>query len=208
MQDNFLLCVDLDGVVGDYETAFRQFVAKDKGVDPSTLGVLDKWDFDGVWGIKDREEYLDLHARAVTDGRIFATMPAVEHASDVLWDLNDSLDVHIRIVTHRLVVKGGHDCAVADTVTWLQQPREDGRPLVPYRDICFIAHKADVGGDMYIDDAPHNVESLRAAGFDTVVMDMPYNKHVVGPRAYTWHDMANFVRAKIEWRQNDPMRKQ
>lgn len=207
MIDNFLLCVDLDGVVGDYETAFREFVAKDKGVDPATLGPLDKWDFDDVWGIKDREEYLDLHARAVTDGRIFATMPAVAGASDVLWALNDELDVHIRIVTHRLVVKGGHDCAVADTVAWLQQPRPDGRPLVPYRDICFIAQKAHVGGDMYIDDAPHNVEALRSAGFDTVVMDALYNRHVDGPRAHTWDDMASLVRAKVEWRQADPMRR-
>jgi 5'(3')-deoxyribonucleotidase len=132
-------------------------------------------------------------------------MPAIHRASEVLWELNDELDVHIRIVTHRLVVKGGHDCAVADTVTWLQQPREDGRPLVPYRDICFIAQKAHVGGDMYIDDAPHNVEALRAAGFDTVVMDALYNKHVEGPRAHNWDEMADLVRKKIAWRNADPM---
>jgi 5'(3')-deoxyribonucleotidase len=206
MNSTFLLCVDLDGVVADYENAFRAFVAGERGVDPATLEPMTKWDFDGVWGIQDRDEYLALHGKAISQAHMFATMPAVEHASDVLWRLNDEHDVHIRIVTHRLVVKGGHDCAVADTVQWLQQPREDGRPLVPYRDICFIAHKAHVGGDMYIDDAPHNVEALRAAGFDTVVMDAAYNRHVPGPRANNWHELGEMVEAKIRWLAGDPLK--
>ena len=206
MKPSFLLCVDLDGVVADYETAFREFVASERGLLAADLAPMSKWDFDGVWGITDRDEYLALHGKAISEAHMFATMPAVAGASDVLWHLNDAYDVHIRIVTHRLVVKGGHDCAVADTVTWLQQPRADGRPLVPYRDICFIAHKAHVGGDMYIDDAPHNVEALRAAGFDTVVMDALYNRHVPGPRACNWNEVGALVEAKIQWLTGDPLK--
>ena len=60
--------------------------------------------------------------------------------ANALWALND-VDVHIRIVTHRLVHNWAHDLVVADTVRWLQMPCSDGRPRVPYRDICFVGQK-------------------------------------------------------------------
>jgi 5'-nucleotidase len=204
-KQSFVFCVDLDGVVADYDTAFKHFVARETGVDPATLGVQDKWDFTGVWGIRDRAHYIELHNKAVCEG-MFASMPHVAGASDALWRLNDRYDVHIRIVTHRLIIKGGHDRAVTDTVSFLQQLRPDGRPVVPYRDICFIADKADVGGDLYIDDAPHNVEALRASGFDVIVMDMPYNRHLDGPRARNWDEVEGLVAAKIAWAAADPLR--
>jgi 5'-nucleotidase len=205
-EQSFVLCVDLDGVVADYETAFRRIVAEENGLDESTMGPQTSWDFSGCnWGIRDREHYLALHSKAVGEHRMFATMPAIEGASDALWRLSDA-GVWVRIVTHRLVVKNTHRNAVADTVAWLEQPREDGRPLVPYRDICFIGMKREVGGDAYIDDAPHNVESLRKAGYDCIVMDAAYNREVEGPRAKTWDDVERFVTQKMAWKAADPMR--
>ena len=107
--------------------------------------------------------------------------------------LNDEFDVHIRIVTHRLVHNWAHDLVVADTVRWLQMPRQDGRPRVPYRDICFVGQKADVNGDLYIDDAPHNIANLRAAGLNAMVMTTGYNTHVDGLRANSWDDVYAYV---------------
>lgn len=202
---SFVFCVDLDGVVADYDAAFRAFVAREMNREPSTLETQTTWDFTGVWGIRDRDHYVELHNKAVTEG-MFATMPLVAGASDALWRLNDRHDVHIRIVTHRLIIKGGHNTAIADTVSWLQRTREDGRPLVPYRDICFIADKAEVGGDLYIDDAPHNVEALRGQGYDVIVMDQPYNRHLDGPRAAGWDQVEAMVCAKLDWVHADPLR--
>lgn len=201
---HFVFCVDLDGVVGDYDTAFREFVARENGLDPEQLETQEQWDFTGIWGIRDREHYIELHNKAVNEG-MFAKMPLVNGVSDALWRLNDEHDIHIRIVTHRLIIKGGHDRAVADTVGWLQRTREDGRPIIPYRDICFIADKAEVGGDLYIDDAPHNVESLRGQGFDVIVMDHPYNRHLAGPRAANWDEVEALVTAKMRWIAADPL---
>jgi 5'(3')-deoxyribonucleotidase len=78
--------------------------------------------------------------------------------------------------------------------------------LVPYRDICFIGAKRDVGGDAYIDDAPHNVTALRGAGYDCIVMDAAYNRDLEGPRACNWSDVERLVMAKMDWQNNDPMR--
>lgn len=206
-EQQFVLCVDLDGVVADYERAFRRVVAQRNGIPEEEMGPQTTWDFSGCnWGIRDREHYLSLHSAAVVEENMFATMPEIEGASDTLWRLSDA-GVWVRIVTHRLVVKHTHQQAVADTVAWLEKPRADGRPRVPYRDICFIGTKREVGGDMYIDDAPHNVTALRAAGYDTIVMDTQYNKEVPGPRASSWEDIEKLVLAKMAWKSADPMTK-
>lgn len=192
----FVICVDLDGVVADYETALRYAVADMLGKDPATMGRQQRWDFygdDSDWGIRDRDHFLDLHQQAVVGRRMFATMPAIAGASDTLWRLSDVHDVHVRIVTHRLVRPWSHDLVVADTVRWLQRPRDDGRPRIPYKDVCFIADKAEVGGDLYFDDAPHNIASLRAAGFNAVVFDAPYNQDVPGPRVADWAEAEAMV---------------
>lgn len=202
----FVLCVDLDGVVADYEKAFQLIVSREVGLTPEVMGPQLSWDFaTGNWGIKNRDHYLELHTKAVVEERMFANMPAIEGASDALWRLSDA-GVWVRIVTHRLVVKNTHHVAVEDTVTWLDQPRPDGRPLVPYRDLCFIGAKAQVGGDCYLDDAPHNIESLRKAGWDCIVMDANYNRDVPGPRARNWDEVEELVMAKMEWIASNPMK--
>lgn len=195
----FVLGVDLDGVCADYSSAFRSFVARDLGIDPSTMGPQNHWEFfecEG-WGVRDTAHYVDLHRRAVLDEHMFAAMPEIEGASDALWQLSDA-GVYIRIITHRLTVNWGHSKAVADTTEWLQQPRSDGRPRIPYRDICFCAAKADVGADLYIDDAPHNVLALRRARRDVVCFDAPYNRDVRGKRATNWAEVVELVTKTLE----------
>jgi 5'-nucleotidase len=189
----FVLCVDLDGVVADYQQAFRAVVAAELGVDVSTLGPQDSWDFTTCnWGIRDRDHFLELHDTAVSRHSMFLSMPEIPGASDTLWRLSDE-GVHIRVVTHRLVKHWNHDVVVADTVRWLQRPRSDGRPRVPYRDLCFVADKADVGGNLYIDDAPHNIRALREAGTHAAVFTASYNADVDGTRANTWDDVHRLV---------------
>ena len=206
VQKPFVLCADLDGVVADYETALRKVVATETGRDESELGPQLSWDFSECnWGIRDRDHFFEMHHKAVVEYRMFSTMPAIEGASDALWRLSDA-GVWVRIVTHRLVVKNTHHVAVADTVSWLQQPRPDGRPLIPYRDICFIGDKSEVGGDCFIDDAPHNVIALREAGYPCLVMDAGYNQHIEGPRVSRWDQIEKIVLDAMHWRDSNPLR--
>lgn len=184
MTETFIFGVDLDGVCADYTSAFREIVAEVKGVPLESLPLERSWDF-SEWGISG-DEFMELHHFAVTERRMMATLPTFEDCSDVLWRLSDA-GVWIRIITHRLYVNWSHAAAVADTVSWLDTAK------IPYRDICFLGAKPQVEADIYIDDAPHNVEGLRSAGNEVVVFDQPYNQDLNGPRAKTWLEVEDIV---------------
>jgi 5'(3')-deoxyribonucleotidase len=180
----FVLGVDLDGVVADHSGAFRQVVAELRGVEPESLPLERSWDFH-EWGFG-AEDYERYHRVAVMDRRMFRAMAVIEGAADALWRLSDA-GLWIRIITHRLYVNWGHQTAVTDTVAWLDEHR------IPYRDLCFLGAKPEVEADVYIDDAPHNVEQLRAAGNEVIVFEQPYNRHLPAPRATTWAEAEDLV---------------
>ncbi|MEM8620032.1 MAG: hypothetical protein AAGF73_09945 [Actinomycetota bacterium] len=181
---SFTLGVDLDGVVADHTRRFRDILAEIRGIDPETLTLERSWDF-GEWGLGP-DEYAELHRVAVMEYDMFRTMEVIDGAADALWRLSDA-GVWIRIITHRLYVNWGHEKAVADTAAWLDANR------IPYRDLCFLGAKPEAEANAYIDDAPHNVEQLRAHGNVTIVFDQPYNRSLPGPRASTWVEVEAMV---------------
>ena len=176
--------VDLDGVCADYTSQFRDFVASELRVDPSELPMERSWDFN-EWGLTS-ESFEYLHHKAVTEHRLFRDLPTFDGCADVLWRLSDA-GIWIRIITHRLYVNWGHATVVSDTVTWLDTAR------IPYRDLCFLGNKPDMGADIYVDDAPHNVIGLRQAGSEAIVFDQSYNRHIDGPRASNWLEVETIV---------------
>jgi 5'(3')-deoxyribonucleotidase len=180
----FVLGVDFDGVCADHSRAFREVVARERGVAPDSLPPQTSWDF-ASWGL-DEESFDALHRKAILTHRMFRDMPVIEDCATVLWRLSDA-GVWIRLITHRLYVNWGHAVAVADTVAWLDA---NG---IPYRDLCFLGDKPQVGADAYVEDAPHNVEALRATGGQVIVFDQPYNRHLDGPRARGWRDVERMV---------------
>ena len=184
MNGSFTLGVDLDGVVADHSRRFRDILAEIRGVDPESLTLDRSWDF-GEWGLAPGE-YAELHRVAVMEYDMFRTMEVIEGAADALWRLSDA-GVWIRIITHRLYVNWGHEKAVGDTAAWLDANR------IPYRDLCFLGAKPEADADAYIDDAPHNVEQLRAHGNTTIVFDQPYNRGLPGPRAMSWPEVEAIV---------------
>lgn len=183
-QEPFVFGVDLDGVCANYTLAFRDFCAAQLGRDPQELPLQRTWGFE-EWGL-DNETYEQLHKAAVTDERILAKLDVIEGAAESLWRLSDA-GVWIRIVTHRLYVNWGHEAAAGDTVAWLDKAK------IPYRDLCFVGKKRDVGADAYIDDGPHNIEALRAAGRTAIIFDQPYNSHLDGLRAKNWAQAEEMV---------------
>jgi 5'-nucleotidase len=185
----FILGVDLDGVCGDYTSAFRGVVAEELGVDPTSLPDDRSWDF-SEWGIRGADDFDRLHRAAVLEHRMFRHMPALPGVADSLWRLSDA-GVWIRIITHRLCVNWGHAIAVADTVAWLDDTG------IPYRVICFLGAKPEVDADCYVDDAAHNVAELRAAGNHVIVYDAPYNQAVEGPRAHSWDEVEVLVMERV-----------
>jgi 5'(3')-deoxyribonucleotidase len=182
--DPFVFGVDLDGVCADYTRGFRDFCAERLGVSPESLPLERSWDF-REWGF-DQAKFEELHLAAINEGRIFSTLEVIPGAAEALWRLSDA-GVWIRIVTHRLYVNWGHSNAAGDTVTWLDEAK------IPYRDLCFVGAKRDVGADAYIDDGPHNIKNLRAAGRTAIVFEQPYNRDIGGLRARTWEEVEEIV---------------
>jgi 5'-nucleotidase len=180
----FILGVDLDGVCADHGEGFRRVVAAERGIELSELAPQQTWNCH-EWGLSDGE-FLRLHRLGVMEHRMFATMPVIDGAPEALWRLSDA-GVWIRVITHRLYANWGHAVAAADTVAWLDESS------IPYRDLCFLGRKPEVEADLYIDDAPHNVLDLRAAGNDVIVFDQPYNRHLDGPRARSWAEAEELV---------------
>ncbi len=179
----FVLGVDLDGVCADYTAGLRAVVAADRGIDPEDLPLGRSWGFQ-EWGL-DEGDFNRLHRRGVVEDRMMRTLPVIEGCADALWRLSDA-GVWIRIITHRLYLNWGHAEVVSDTVHWLDDAR------IPYRDLCFLGDKPEVGADVYIDDAPHNVEALRAAGNEVIVFAQPYNEGLAG-RATHWGEVEERV---------------
>lgn len=111
--------------------------------------------------------------------------------------------VRIRIITHRLFIKYFHRVAVQQTIDWL-----DGHDI-PYWDLCFLADKAAVGADLYVEDSPANVDALRRDGHPTIVFSNSTNRHLPGPRADSWEQVYRLVteeRSRLTATQMDPHR--
>jgi 5'(3')-deoxyribonucleotidase len=180
----FVLGVDLDGVVADHTRRFREILAEIRGVAPETYPLDRSWDF-GEWDLEPGE-YAELHRTAVMEYDMLRTMEVIPGAADALWRLSDA-GVWIRVITHRLYVNWGHDKAIGDTAAWLDLQR------IPYRDICFLGAKPEVEADAYIDDAPHNIEQLRDHGNTVIIFDQPYNRSLDGLRAHDWVEAEELV---------------
>jgi 5'(3')-deoxyribonucleotidase len=181
----FILGVDLDGVVANHTARFREIMAELRGVPEDTMPMERSWDFH-EWGFGP-EDYAHYHRIAVMEHDMFRTMAVIEGAADVLWRLSDA-GIWIRIITHRLYVHWGHEKAVADTAAWLDIHK------IPYRDLCFLGAKPQVEADAYIDDAPHNITQLREAGNTVIAFDQPYNRDLTdGLRASSWKEVETIV---------------
>ncbi|HUF97260.1 MAG TPA: hypothetical protein VMM60_03960 [Ilumatobacter sp.] len=182
--DQFILGVDLDGVLGNHTWRFREIMAELRDVDPETMPMERSWDFH-EWGFGP-DEYAYYHRIAVMEHDMFRTMPVIDGAAEALWRLSDA-GVWIRIITHRLYVHWGHEKAIADTAAWLDVHK------IPYRDLCFLGAKPQVEADAYIDDAPHNIEQLRDAGNTVITFEQPYNRDLPGLRARDWGEVEAIV---------------
>ena len=190
----FVFGVDLDGVVVDFYKAIRDIAAEWLGVPKKELTEkvtygLSEWNLDLMGG------YLRLHRFAVMQRRIFSEAPPIKGAPAGLRRLSKNSDLRIRIITNRLYVAHFHKEAAGQTIDWLDHHG------VPYWDLCLLRDKAAVGADLYIDDAPENIEALRAKGHNVIVFTNSTNLDLDGPRADTWEEVEELVLVELQkWR--------
>jgi 5'(3')-deoxyribonucleotidase len=183
-EDRIVLGVDLDGVCADFYARMREVAAEwfERPIDDlttsPTYGLRE-------WGVE-ANKYDNLHRFAVTSRELFASVPMIPGARKVLRRLSDE-DYHIRIITHRLFIHFSHAVAVQQTIEWLDQH------AIPYRDLCFMKDKDQVGADIYIEDAPHNVERLRKKYY-TICFANSTNTMISEPRAKDWEEVYDLVK--------------
>lgn len=184
-----VLGVDLDGVCADFYGRMREVAAEwfERPIDELTPDVAY-----GLkeWGIENPDQYTSLHRFAVVERNLFGTVPMIPGARKVLRRLSGE-GYHIRIITHRLFVQFFHALAVQQTIEWLD------RNGIPYWDLCFMKEKDQVGADIYIEDAPGNIERLRQQNFYTICFANSTNRDVGSPRAENWDDVHKLITA---WR--------
>ena len=182
-----ILGIDLDQVTLHYVDGLRDFIAKELGIDPATVKdeMPDPSDYGfSNWDVM-KDKFIHFHTSAVEEG-IYSHLDSFEGASATLWKLNDE-GFHNRVITSRFVKHGQNGRVITDTAASLDAHN------IPYRDIMFIRHKPDVYADIYLDDAPKNIEAFRKAGRDFIIFDYSYNQGIPGPRAYNWDDVYRLV---------------
>lgn len=184
----FVLGVDLDGVVADFYGGLKPIAAEWTGrpveelPDEVSYGLTE-------WGIVDEVDYERVHRFAVVDRGLFASLNPIPEAAATLRRLSRD-GIRIRIITHRLYIKHTHETTIHQTVAWLDYHG------VPYWDICFMDAKGAVGANLYIDDSPDVIEDLRSGGHDAIVFTGPTNKAVAGPRADSWNQLEQLIRER------------
>lgn len=182
-----IIGVDLDGVCSDFYGRMREIAAEwfERPVEELTTDVSH-----GLpeWGVTGTEQYESLHRFAVTQRELFKSSPMIPGARKYLRLLSDE-GARVRIITHRLFIHYFHNAAVSQTIDWLDA---NG---IPYWDLCFMKAKEQVGADVYVEDAPANVERLREKGHFTICFANSTNKDVSAPRAENWKQVYEFIHA-------------
>jgi 5'(3')-deoxyribonucleotidase len=183
--DGLILGVDLDGVCADFYSRMREIAAEwfERPLDEMTTTPSFELQ---EWGVRDRKDYDSLHRFAVTQRELFRSCPMIPGARRYLRLLSDE-GARIRIITHRLYIDFFHNAAVNQTVDWLDW---NG---IPYRDLCFMKDKEQVGADIYVDDSPDNIRLLREQGFYTICFANSTNQHMGSPMAGAWAEVYDLI---------------
>src|SRR5687768_12474109 len=105
-KQQFVLGVDLDGVVTDFIEGIRPIAAEWLGVRLDDLPREVSFDFP-EWNLHACGGYEALHRFAVKQRSLFRVLPPVAGAASTLRRLS-SLDIRIRIITHRLYIPWFH----------------------------------------------------------------------------------------------------
>ena len=188
LRKGIIIGVDLDGVCADFYGRMREIASEWLECDLEGLTTDVSYGLP-EWGIRtdDKyEQYKSLHRFAVTQRNLFGSSKMIPGTRKYLRKLSDE-GARIRIITHRIFIYYFHNDAVRQTVDWLDI---NG---IPYWDLCFMKEKEQVGADIYIEDAPDNINRLRGKDLYTICFANSTNKHIENPRADSWEEVYHLI---------------
>ncbi|MDP8903786.1 MAG: hypothetical protein M3N29_00460 [Chloroflexota bacterium] len=179
-RERLRLGIDLDGVVADFNVGWMERYNREFGTELHHSQVV-MWD--GLQRLTHFESMDDFWEWARGGpASVFRHLPLIEGALDAMQRL---------AAEHRIVVVSSKfDWAIPDTLAWLAEHR------IPAREIHFVWDKTTVPCDVYLEDAPANLEALVRARREALVCRMvrPWNDPVEGARDVNgWDEFAAVV---------------
>lgn len=173
------LGIDLDGVVADFNSGWIKRYNSEFGADVA-FDSVEAWD--AIPSLTHFRHMGDFWrwARDHDGHSLFRHLETYPGAVEALWHLAKS--------RHQIVILTTKPpWAIHDTYAWLAEHR------IPTREVHILEHKWEVDCDIYLEDAPHNLEALVANRPDRVVgrYVRPWNHEVTG--AYDVADWDDFI---------------
>lgn len=177
---------DIDETLAGYLPALKPYVARFGNRRIEDLKPPRQWSLVDAGWCRHPEEYLEFHARAVEEG-LYRNLPVFPNAKEALQRLSDK-GVRVLLLTNRYLPYTDPAQVREDTEYWI---RENG---IPCDELHIVSSKPSVEADLYIDDAPHNIKEILAAGKKAVVYRQPYNQSVgTAPYVSDWREGETFI---------------
>ena len=174
--------VDLDGVVADFTDGWTSQYEKDFGKKINESDIT-KWGL--AKPLTHFEKELDFWdwAKDINGSSIFRNLKTYNNAIQVLVELS--------MQGHEIVIISSKPWwSIHDTLLWL------GENKIPSREIHFIEDKWKIDCDVYIDDAPHQLESFVKHVPRKLILRFvrPYNKFVKGTvDLKSWEELSSLL---------------
>lgn len=174
---------DLDGCAYPFAEEFTQYVSYRLGVQ---LPPFTHWNsHQKHWGLS-HEQLSELMADALQDGRLWSRAAPVRGFADATWKLIE-MGHTVVIATDRLQDTPYAKLARQVTRQWLLNVHAN------YDELIFTADKRDARADIFIDDRPQAIPTLRLDGVTAIYFSRPWNLQFPYPRVDTWDEFVKFV---------------
>jgi len=139
------LGIDLDGVVADFNTGWMTRYNAEFGTTLSPSEVTSWNAMVPLTHFADVDEFWSWASNGDGPG-LFRTLPVLPHASESLDRLAGEHDI--------VIITTKPPWATDDTFAWIAEHR------IPTREVHITEEKWRIDCDVYLDDGPHNLESL------------------------------------------------
>jgi 5'(3')-deoxyribonucleotidase len=180
------LGVDLDGVVADFNRGWMSRYNREFGAG-LTPDLIQRWD-----GLAEATHFDHMGAfwhwaRGGDGPSIFRDLPLIEGAAAALGELAAKHNI--------VIITAKPRWAIHDTFAWLADNK------IPTREVHIISKKYEVACDVYVEDSPHQLETLIANRPDAIVFRFvrPWNWPIGGAHDITtWPQLTALIQAATD----------
>lgn len=152
----YVLNLDIDNTCADYSGGIKKVIMDaNPHLNESDFPPLSDYCFvESKWPtLATIDDFQKNHVEGVNND-FLSTLQPYENCVNSLNELHDS-GVYIRVVTHRLFLRGLHQKTVVSTAKWLDDNN------IPYDELVLGKYKSDFVSDALVEDSPNNIIDWR-----------------------------------------------